>query len=528
MFTFIIGIIFILAGLIVSVVASDLDRIIRTIILVLTVIVGLTCVVGSSTLYVKPSEGGIIVKKFGSSLKEGHIIAVNGERGVQAEVLSPGWSFGWWPWLYDCESLPNMNIPEGKVGVVVANDGQPLPVNEIYADAWESPNKMVDAMEFLTKGGKKGPQLTVLPPGQYRFNPKLFDISIAPCVDITIGEVGVVRANAGNVYKNTNTVSISGVQLVPKGYKGIWNEALLPGKYYLHPNAYQVVHKATIKKMYSYTGSEGTESHSKADRPHIDASIQTRSVDGFNIPVDVRVLTSVRAENAPWVVAKFGNPDAMSADGYETIETLSILPTIRTILRNAAQNEGAMQFVQKRSEVEKAAYMQFTSEMLKDKIDVEGVYLADIRLDSTPEGKALLKTQTDKQIADQQKAMYQQQVLAENERAKQVTAASAADQQKRIQESLAGIEFEKNGAEAARNKAIGEASAYKAKVEALGGVENFTKLEITKMMVEAMSKTWKGEVPNIVILGGGNGSGLNDVMTGVFSQQMQAQATQKK
>jgi hypothetical protein len=370
--------------------------------------------------------------------------------------------------------------------------------------------------------------LTVLPPGQYRFNPKLFDITLSPCVDVTIGEVAVIRASAGMIYVNSNSVSINGVQLVPKGYRGIWNEALLPGKYYLHPNAYQVVKKATTKKMYSYTGRSSSEANAKSDRPGIDSSIPTRSKDGFDIPVDVRVLTSVRSEDAPFVVAKFGNPDAESADGYEQIETLSILPAIRAILRNAAQEQGAIQFVQNRSEVEKSAYTQFTYEMLKDKIIVEGVYLADIRLGSTPEGKALLKTQTDKQIAEQQQSMYQLQVKAENERALQVMAAEAANQQKRIQESKAGIEFEKNGAEAARNKAIGEASAYKAKVDALGGVENFTKLEITKMMVEAMAKTWKGDVPGIVILGGGNGSNLNEIMSGVFAQQMKAQTIEKK
>ena len=120
----------------------------------------------------------------------------------------------------------------------------------------------------------------------------------------------------------------------------------------------------------------------------------------------------------------------------------------------------------------------------------------------------------------QQQAQYQEQVKAEEQRALKVKAEAAADQQKRIQESLAGIEFEKNGADAAKNKASGEAAAYEAKVKALGGVENFTKLEIAKMSLEALGRTWKGELPATLIVGGGGS--LNEVMTGVFAQQLQA------
>ena len=419
----------------------------RVLLIGVCVLFGVTLIVYSTSLWVTSSSGGLITKKFGDSLKEGRIIAVNGERGVQADILSPGWSFGWSPWQYDLQAVPNIIIEEGKIGIVTAMDGLPLPAGEVYAPEWETPTKMIDARTFLTQGGCKGPQLTVLPPGQYRYNPMLFDIKQAPCVDIPIGVVGVVRANAGKVYAETNaTKVVNGIALVPKGYRGIWNVPLMPGKYYMHPNAYQVVKKATTKRMYSYTGKGTQEGQSKADRPHMDASIPTRSSDGFSIPVDVRVTTCVNAENAPYVVARFADPDAVSSDGFEAIETLSILPSIRAILRNAAQNEGALQFVQKRSDVERDTFEKFRADMAKDKIEVEAVYLADIRLDSTPEGQALLKTQTDKQIADQQQQMYQQQVKAENERAQQVKAMAAADQQKRIQESLASIEFEKNGA----------------------------------------------------------------------------------
>ncbi len=45
------------------------------------------------------NEVGIVEKKFGGgSLAEGRIISVNGENGIQAGVLAPGWHFFYWPW----------------------------------------------------------------------------------------------------------------------------------------------------------------------------------------------------------------------------------------------------------------------------------------------------------------------------------------------------------------------------------------------------------------------------------------------
>ena len=526
---FTLGIVLIIAGILVSILATPWPKFLRTIVLVAAAVVGIVAIIGSTMIFVGAGQGGIVTIKFGRGLENGRLVAVNGEKGPQADVLPPGYHFGYFPWNFNLEAVPNMNVPEGSVGVVVALDGKSLPSGEIYAPAWTSPSEMLDAKTFLSKDGCKGPQLTVLPPGQYRYNPKLFTIAAVPCIDVQIGEAVAIRANAGMVINTaSNEVSVNGVQLVPKGYKGIWNVPLMPNKYYMHPNAYQTVHVKTIKRMYSYTGKGTTEGQSKADRPHMDASIPTRSKDGFGIPVDVRAIVSIKPENVPYVAAKFGNPDLMSADGFDTIETLAILPSLRAILRNAAQDEGAIEFVQKRTVVEQATLTKFRDEMAKDKIDVEAVYLADIRLDATPEGQALLKTQTDKQIADQQQAMYQQQVKAENERANQVKARAAADMQDQIQKSLAGITVAEQDATAAKKKAEGDAAqsvVYEAKVKALGGVENFTKLEIAKMAFESLGKTWKGDVPSQVIVGGGGSGSLTDVMTGLFAKQLQATGT---
>jgi uncharacterized membrane protein YqiK len=47
-------------------------------------------------------EVGIVTKKFSSkSLLAGRLIALNGEAGLQADTLPPGWHFGYFPWQYN-------------------------------------------------------------------------------------------------------------------------------------------------------------------------------------------------------------------------------------------------------------------------------------------------------------------------------------------------------------------------------------------------------------------------------------------
>jgi hypothetical protein len=66
--------------------------------------------------------------------------------------------------LYDVERLPITEIPETQYGVLVARDGRPLRARQFLADGWPEDkfSDMLNAEYFLTYGGQKGPQLTVL------------------------------------------------------------------------------------------------------------------------------------------------------------------------------------------------------------------------------------------------------------------------------------------------------------------------------------------------------------------------------
>jgi uncharacterized membrane protein YqiK len=121
-------------------------------------------------------EVGIITKKFSSkSLPAGRLIALDGEAGLQADTLPPGWHFGYFPWQYNVRKEPVAVIPQGEIGLIVANDGQPIPRDRILGKVVDC-DDFQNARKFLQDGGEKGRQLAILTAGTYRINTALFEI----------------------------------------------------------------------------------------------------------------------------------------------------------------------------------------------------------------------------------------------------------------------------------------------------------------------------------------------------------------
>lgn len=89
-------------------------------------------------------------------------------------------------------------IPQGKVGVVQACDGKPLPSGRVIARDVDC-DYFQDAPAFLQGGGERGPQMKVIPPGTYRINPLLFTVALADATEIPQEKLGVVEAHDGSL-----------------------------------------------------------------------------------------------------------------------------------------------------------------------------------------------------------------------------------------------------------------------------------------------------------------------------------------
>jgi uncharacterized membrane protein YqiK len=475
-------------------------------ILILLVIIGIAIL--TTITNIDADSLGVVKQKFGGSkLAPGKIIAANGENGYQAKVLSPGLHFFYWPWQYDIDKASVTEISTGYLGLVQAIDGLPLPKGTIYAPEWIAPDKMIQAEYFLTTGkGFKGPQLSILQPGKYRLNPKLFRIQTVPLLNVKAGQVAVIKSNVGEIVKTEN-------QLVPNGNRGIWDTAFPPGQFYLNSSAYEATYIDTRQVKVSYTKAQEAGERSK-NQPQIPITV--RSVDGFTFPVDVRITYNIREEDAPQLVANVGDDD-MILDKLVT-------PTVRAIFRNNAEQVKALDYVQNRSKQEKQSQEMLVSELAKYGVTVLEVRIGDVG-DETTLG-ALLKTQTDREIAIQEQiTLEEQQRAAEKNKALEKTLQEAVEErvlataaygvQVADQNKLKLITEASATAEQITLIATAQAEAYK-KVSDVIGANNAALLELMKTISENNIRI----TPDVMVSGGGANSGTTDALMGTMLKGM--------
>src|SRR5262249_53785584 len=138
----------------------------------------LFAVLVSSTWIIREDESGLVIKKYGRALAAGRLIALDGEAGYQARLLSPGWHFVPFRWQYRVRKVPTVVVPPGEIALVVAADGAPIPSERILGKEVDCKH-FQDAEAFLRAGGERGRQIGFLTAGTYRINPALFEVITA-------------------------------------------------------------------------------------------------------------------------------------------------------------------------------------------------------------------------------------------------------------------------------------------------------------------------------------------------------------
>jgi len=555
---------------------------------------------------------GVVTKKFSlgkhRELPDGSIIALNGEAGYQADTLTPGLHFGLWPLQYRVELVKFLTVPPGKVGCVEACDGRPLPTGRIIARKVAC-DSFQDARAFLTNGGERGPQMALVGPGTYRINPLLFRVELAAVIDIPDNKVGVVTTREGaplakgeiagltvdghNLFQDPQAFidnhgtkglqeqvllsgryfinprfatievvdmfevpiahvgvviaflgaegkDVTGDQfrhgnLVSKGEKGVWIEPLDPGKYPINPYTHKVCNVPTANVVLNWATGK-TEAH------RLDANLSTicvRSADGFKFNLDVSQIIHIPRNDAPKVIARFG--------GMSALVTQVLEPTIGNYFRNAAQGSDIIDFLKNRSLRQEEARHAISGALKEYNVGAVDTLIGDI----VPPDE-LMKTLTDRKIAEQERVTYETQRQAQEvkQQLEQATALAAtqakvvdAERQVAIAQfnAEAGVKSAEGLARAKKINAEADAQAKKinadadatvlrsvgdaeaAKTNAVGSAEAAViKLKIASMesgnyamvqVAEALAKSGVKLVPDIVAGGGGNAGGtLVDVL----------------
>jgi uncharacterized protein YegL/uncharacterized membrane protein YqiK len=223
-------------------------------------------VAGASIVRIKDDEVGIVFKRitlnpFHPKLQPGKRIALNKEEGYQADTLPPGRHFGYWPWMYSVRRARTIEVPQGQIALVIANEGKTSP-NYRRLGKMVPCDDFQDARAFLMHEGEKGQQLGLLKAGRYGINLELFSvITQANAIEhgispeklkihrISTDHIGVVTTNEGKLLPTEDGMRQSIAPVIPGhhcfqdaqefisrgGYKGIQEEVLREGEWTLNP-----------------------------------------------------------------------------------------------------------------------------------------------------------------------------------------------------------------------------------------------------------------------------------------------------
>lgn len=469
--------------------------------------------------YVSSGEVGIVTKNaLGGKLTGGRIVATDGEMGIQADVLSPGWQPWLWPVIYDVRNVPLVEVPAGQVGLVEARDGEPLDPGQLYApemDPAEFKRMVEDASYFLANGGRKGPQSNVLTPGKYRINTELFRVEMAPATDVANATVAVLKANFGQ--PPTIERGIAGsepVTLAGPGEKGVRAEPLTPGTYPINPSAFEVTTVSTRETILRFTSAQGVLNQTQGITSNVaveEREITVRTSDGFTFPVDVRVEYKIEPSNAPIVVAKLGS------DGQPLLSKMN--SAVRAIFRNNAENVKALDYVNQRSQQESQSLAMLQAAMSDLGVTILAVRIGDVGDEETL--GELLTTQRDREIAVQEQITFQEQQRA----AEQKKALTRTQQEAEEEKRLATAQYEVQIAEQEKERVIiaaraeAESIQIRAEAQALAyerianqiGAANAALIEVLKIVGEQGIQI----TPRVMVTGGAgeNGSSAADAQT---------------
>lgn len=533
----------------------------------LLLIVGLFLLGSTSFVHIGSDRVGHLNRIFAFlELPPGRIIATSGQKGPQARILGPGFHFiPLVQVLYRVEEFPVVNVPDGSYGSMTAVDGAALPEGMYIAPAIsdDKVGAMLDAETFLSQGGFRGPQETVLKPGSYRLNHYLFHVAVNDRTRATIipaGSVGVVKSNVAKqgtfcVEEKVKAAAQGGktlegalsVPLVPKGCVGIWKEPLLPGAYYLNRQAYEVtlvdtrvrteVYKGGFtKRMIDLTldqqGNIAQKERSEVQQIPKDAADGSVFVkmEGWDVPLELRVLAQIVPENAAVVVGSVG--------GLEEVERRILTPAVRSIARNVAGGQvrvpvrnpdgsiaeptryeirptRALDLIDNRESLEHTMLEQLRIEGHKAGIEVK-----EIRIGEPAIPPELLISRIRVQLADQLSKAYERESAAQLTRTETEKAKATADEQPRLVASQIAVqvatqrEAERAALGRAERQYLEELARGQSAQAGVLGQDRVAALQALEKVLATLEK--KPElvtlvsrlVPQTVVSGGGDGGGL--------------------
>lgn len=443
--------------------------------------------------------------------------------------------------------------PFDNIGVITVHDGPTLQPGEFIApqaggdEHGAGHNYYQDPEQFLTLGGRRGRQLQVLTDGTYFINRWFATTELRPKTLIPIGYVGVVISYYGQAGEDVTGSQFRYGEQVSTGHRGVWRDALTPGKYALNPYALKVELVPTVNFVLRWISGQ-TESHRYDESL---ASIPIITADAYEPLLPLSLVLHIDYEKAPRVVQRFGDVRRLIS------QTLD--PILTAYFRDVAQSSNMLDLLTHREDIQKRATAELGRRFTEYDINCVAVLIgrpeSDIRKLSHGEDpiEALFDQLRMRRLADEQRETFVRQqeaavqlkqlnhAQAEAERQTHLTAtkveieissnrgaAQLAEAQNMAKREVTLAEGQSRAArligegEAARIAQVGEAEATvsRQKVEALGDSRLYALNQITDKLADSKQPL----VPErLIVLGGGNED--NKTQASLFQAVMQVLTT---
>ena len=457
-------------------------------------------------------------------------LSSGGEKGRQLGILTAG-SYRINPALFTVitaniaadygmkpEQLLVTRIQPDMVGIVTTLDGQPIESGDIAGGLIHDHDNFQNAQSFLADGGRRGLQEQVLLSGAWNLNPWFVAVEQVPMLSIPIGSVGVVISFVGLAHEDVSGAAFKHGDLVDVGHKGVWVTPLFPGKHPVNTRVMKVELVPTTNIVLNWANR--TEAHHFDDKL---SSITVRSKDGFAFNLDVAQIIHVGALDAPKVISRIGS--------MQNLVDHALQPIVGNYFRNSAQHHTVLDFLNARSDRQVEAAAHIRAALAAYDVQAIDTLIGDI----TPPVE-LMKTQTDRKIAEEEKKTYETQEAAQRQRQELVKATALANIQQQMVDADQGVRIaelhahsaikQANGeAESTKLRALGEADAiratgnakaeaYRAGVEALGA-QSYTVMQLMQTVGERGVRI----VPDVSVTGATGTNGLLDSMLGLLVKE---------
>ncbi|HMP74693.1 MAG TPA: SPFH domain-containing protein [Kiritimatiellia bacterium] len=335
-----------------------------------------------------PDQIAILIRKTGTDLLPTQILATEeGQKGIQLEVLPEGRYFKnpyTWGWRFHRIT----DIPAGKLGVQTRLYGNDLPAGAIMAQE-----------------GTKGIVADVLRPGKYRINPYAFKVELFDAISIRPGSVGVITSLVGEDILNHEIPAAERNEfLVKTGRKGVVNEVLDPGTYYLNPYLVNVVEVNLQSQRFELSGED---------------VISFLTMDGFTVNVEGTIEFSIERSSAALLTHRIGD--------MEDVLKKIILPRARGFSRIEGSKQPAINFIVGET---RQQFQNNLDSHLRDKCEPWGVSVKSVLVRNILPPDQIASVIREREVAVQNARMFEQQIEQAKSKAELVRQEMLAVQNK--------------------------------------------------------------------------------------------------